>query len=41
MLFRLINAGTIFQRAMEFAFKELIKNTVVIYLDDFTVFSKI
>eukprot|EP00253_Pinus_taeda_P018977 PITA_18977 len=38
--FRLINAGVTFQRAMDIDFKGLINRTVVVYLDDITVFSK-
>eukprot|EP00253_Pinus_taeda_P018495 PITA_18495 len=40
MPFGLINAGATFQRAMDIAFKGLINKTVVVYLDDITVFSK-
>eukprot|EP00253_Pinus_taeda_P026662 PITA_26662 len=40
MPFRLINAGATFQREMDIAFKGLINKTVVVYLDDITVFSK-
>jgi len=40
MSFRLINAGATFQRAMDIAFKGLVKKSVVIYLDDITVYSK-
>ena len=40
MAFGLINARATFQRAMDIAFKELINKTVVVYLDDITVFSK-
>eukprot|EP00253_Pinus_taeda_P022398 PITA_22398 len=40
MPFGLINAGATFQRAMDIAFKGLINRTVVVYLDDITVFSK-
>eukprot|EP00253_Pinus_taeda_P036018 PITA_36018 len=40
MPFGLINTGATFQRAMDIAFKGLINRTVVIYLDDITVFSK-
>eukprot|EP00253_Pinus_taeda_P017498 PITA_17498 len=40
MPFRLINAGATFQRAMDIDFKGLINRTVVVYLDDITVFSK-
>ena len=38
--FGLINAGATFERAMDIAFKGLINRSVVIYLDDITVFSK-
>eukprot|EP00253_Pinus_taeda_P023309 PITA_23309 len=40
MPFGLINAGATFQRAMDIAFKGLINRTIVVYLDDITVFSK-
>eukprot|EP00253_Pinus_taeda_P004642 PITA_04642 len=40
MPFGLINAGATFQREMDIAFKGLINKTVVVYLDDITVFSK-
>eukprot|EP00253_Pinus_taeda_P005008 PITA_05008 len=40
MPFGLINAGDTFQRAMDIAFKGLINKTVVVYLDDITIFSK-
>ena len=40
MPFGLINARATFQRAMDIAFKGLINKTVVVYLDDITVFSK-
>eukprot|EP00253_Pinus_taeda_P010379 PITA_10379 len=40
MPFGLINAGDTFQRAIDIAFKGLINKTVVVYLDDITVFSK-
>eukprot|EP00253_Pinus_taeda_P018247 PITA_18247 len=40
MPFRLINAGATFQREMDITFKGLINRTIVIYLDDITVFSK-
>src|ERR1700733_11766157 len=40
MPFGLINAGATFQRAMDTAFRGLINRSVVIYLDDITVFSK-
>ena len=40
MPFGLINAGAIFQREMDIAFRGLISKFVVIYLDDITIFSK-
>eukprot|EP00253_Pinus_taeda_P029433 PITA_29433 len=40
MPFGLINAGATFQRAMDTTFRGLINQTVVVYLDDITVFSK-
>ncbi|KAH9296663.1 hypothetical protein KI387_044243 [Taxus chinensis] len=40
MPFGLSNAGATFQRAMDMAFKGLINEIVLIYLDDITVFSK-
>eukprot|EP00253_Pinus_taeda_P035144 PITA_35144 len=40
MPFGLINVGATFQRAMDTAFRGLINRSVVIYLDDITVFSK-
>ena len=40
MPFGLVNAGAIFQRAMDIAFKGLINRSVVIYIDDITVYSK-
>ena len=40
MPFGLINVGATFQRAMDIAFRGLIQKSVVIYLDDITVFSK-
>eukprot|EP00253_Pinus_taeda_P022023 PITA_22023 len=40
MPFGLINARATFQRAMDTAFRGLINRTVVVYLDDITVFSK-
>eukprot|EP00253_Pinus_taeda_P015330 PITA_15330 len=40
MPFGLINAGATFQRAMDIAFKGLINKTVVVYLDDITIFSR-
>ena len=39
MPFGLMNAGAIFQRAMDIAFVGERDNFVVIYLDDITVFS--
>ena len=36
----MINAGATFQRAMDINFKGLIHNTVMVYLDDVTVYSK-
>jgi hypothetical protein len=40
MPFGLINAGATFQRAMDIAFRGLINQYVIVYLDDVTVFSK-
>ena len=40
MPFGLINVGNTFQRAMDIAFKGLVNKSVVIYLDDITVYSK-
>ena len=40
MPFGLINAGATFQRAMDIAFRGLINQSVVIYLDGITVFFK-
>jgi hypothetical protein len=40
MPFGLLNAGTTFQRAMDFAFHELMGKIIEIYQDDLTVFSK-
>jgi hypothetical protein len=40
MPFGLINAGATFQRAMDIAFRGLINHSVVVYLDDVTVYSK-
>ena len=40
MRFGLINAGATFQRDMDIAFSGLIGRSVVIYLDDITIFSK-
>lgn len=40
MPFGLLNAGSTFQRAMDFAFRDLIGKIIEIYQDDLTVFSK-
>ena len=40
MPFGLINVGATFQRAMDIAFRGLINHSIVVYLDDVTVFSK-
>ena len=40
MPFGLINAGATFQRAMDIAFRGFINHSVVVYLDNATVFSK-
>lgn len=40
MPFGLINDGDTFQRAMDIALKGLVNKTVLIYLDDITVYSK-
>src|ERR1700722_11280560 len=40
MPFGLSNAGTTFQRAMDYAFRGLIGKLIEIYQDDLTVFSK-
>ena len=40
MPFGLLNAGATFQKAMDYAFKELIGKIIEIYQDDLTVFSK-
>jgi len=40
MSFGLINARSTFQRAMDIAFRGLINQSVVVYLDDVTVYSK-
>ena len=41
MAFRLINAGATFQRAMDIAFRGLLNKSLVVYLDDIMVYSKI
>ena len=38
--FGLINAGAMFQRAMDIAFHGLIGRSAMVYLDDITIFSK-
>ena len=40
MPFRLINVGATFQRSMDIAFRGLINKSIVVYLDDITVYSK-
>ena len=40
MPFGLLNAGATFQRAMDYAFKDIIGKIIEIYQDDLTVFSK-
>ena len=40
MPFGLINVGATFQRAMDIYFRGLINKTVVVYLDDITIYSK-
>lgn len=40
MPFGLINAGATFQRAMDIVFRGLINESVVVYLDDVTIYSK-
>jgi hypothetical protein len=40
MPFRLINVGATFQREMDITFHDLINQSVVVYLDDVTIFSK-
>lgn len=40
MSFGLINAGEMFQRAMDIAFIDLIRKFIIIYMDDLIVFSK-
>ena len=41
MPFKLINVGATFQRAMDIAFKGLLNRSIVVYLDDITVYSRI
>jgi hypothetical protein len=38
--FSLMNAGAMFQREMDIAFKGLISQSMVVYLDDVTVYLK-
>jgi ribonuclease HI len=40
MPFGLINVGSTFQRAIDIAFRGLINHSVVVYLDDVTIYSK-
>ena len=40
MHFGLINAGANFQRAMDIAFRGLIKKKVALYLDDINMYSR-
>ena len=40
MPFGLINAGDMFQREMDEAFKGLINKCIFIYMDELTIFSK-
>lgn len=40
MPFRLFNAGSAFQRAMDYAFQDIMGKIIVVYQDDLTVFSK-
>ena len=40
MPFGLINAGETFQREMDIAFRGLTNHSVIVYLDDITVYSK-
>ena len=37
----LINVGATFQQAMDIAFRGLIIKSIVVYLDDITIYSKI
>lgn len=38
--FALINAGATFKRATDIAFNGFLNKTIVVYLDDITVYSK-
>jgi hypothetical protein len=38
--FRLINAGATFHGAVDIAFKDIMNKSVVVYLDDITIYSK-
>lgn len=38
MSFGLVNTGTTFRRAMDITFRGLVRQSVVVYLDDVTVF---
>ena len=40
MPFELINAGAIFQQSMDIAFRGLINKSIVVYLNDITIYSK-
>ena len=40
MPFSMINTGATFQRAMDYAFKDLKDKYIIIYMDDITIFSK-
>lgn len=40
MQFGLVNVGVTFQRAMDITFRGLIRDNIVVYLDDMTVFSR-
>jgi hypothetical protein len=40
MPFGLLNVGATFQRAMDYAFRDLMMKIIEIYQDDLTVFSK-
>ena len=39
MPFGLINVGATFERAMDYAFRDLVRKCIIIYMDDLTVFS--